>query len=126
MGSRSRTVGPNAKIWVSNEFLGCPESPHQVSAKSVTGRKHPPWLSQKTTLKNQAELAGSSGIYRSSAIYGVRRTTFHPLAKCTAMRLSRYIINRRSEVWMIKTVFFIAKASFRNYLLRIELYDYLS
>ena len=51
MGSRSRTVGPNAKIWVSNEFLGCPESPHQVSAKSVTGRKHPPWLSQKTTLK---------------------------------------------------------------------------
>ena len=51
MGSRPRTVGQNAKIWFSNEFLGCPESSHQVSAKSVTGRKHPPWLSQKTTLK---------------------------------------------------------------------------
>ena len=51
MRSRSRTVGPNSKIWVSNEFLGCPELPHQVSAKSVTGHKHPLRHTRKTTLK---------------------------------------------------------------------------
>ena len=30
--------------------LGPNDSPHQVSAKSVTGQEHPPSLSQKTTL----------------------------------------------------------------------------
>ena len=100
---------------------------HDDALETWKDNKYPPEPdSLNGSIKNQAELTGASGIYRSSVIYGVRRTTFHPLAKCTAMRLSRYIINRRSEVWMIKTVFFIAKASFRNYLLRIELYDYLS
>ena len=54
MGPISPITQPNAKIWVPGNFLGCPKSPYQVSAKSVTGHKRPCRHTQKTTLKHRA------------------------------------------------------------------------
>ena len=42
IGPRSPYTQPNAKIWFPGNFLGCPESPYQFSAKSVIHWKHPP------------------------------------------------------------------------------------
>ena len=107
MRSRSRTVGPNSKIWVSNDFLGCPELPHQVSAKSVTGHKHPLRHTQKTTL-NSTSVGSCWGLImkQASALGGreqrLGRIYDYTLAlncegeesmQCSPLRSSRQLCN---------------------------------